>query len=375
MQVDKKILFLMDLPAPVHGMSNVNQAVFQVSKVQKLSVAILNTVPSYAAKFFGSRFWGGVKLMHTIVCWVRLLFLLSFVPVSAVYRPINGGFGQVYDLVYLGICRTFGKEVYIHHHSFNYLNSKSRLFHIVNFVSGCKAIHIVLGPRMGDMLSELYGIPSDRIVVISNVAFFTTKTVDTVCHDEVGGIVIGHLANLCVAKGLEDFIDVCRSLVKRKVKFKAKIAGPFSDAGSERIVTDACNEISEIEYLGGIYGADKDNFFESIDVFVFPSKYENEAEPLVLYEAAQYGVLNVGTQRGCMQDVIGDLHGSSFPEDENLVLNLANSICEAVDTGALNEMGRKGRVDQFNLMQSQAKESLNNLMTKMAERNRDVSKT
>jgi len=238
---------------------------------------------------------------------------------------------------------------------------------------GKRSIHVVLGPKMGERLSTIYGVKPEQIELLSNISFFKEDKAEV--RSSQKELVIGHMANLCVDKGIEVFAGLCRELKARNMLFKAKIAGPFADVGSEKVVKELLLELDEVEYLGSVYSVDKETFFQSLDVFVFPSKYKNEAEPLVLYEAAQYGALNLGTQRGCMQDVIRDIQGFSFPEDENLVMNLANSICDAVDTGVLNEIGRKGRVNQFNLMQSQAKESLNNLMTKMDERNRDVSKT
>jgi len=334
---------------------------------------VINTVPSYASRLFNTRIWLVAKILHTFICF----FYFSVLSISnikePVYRPINGGFGQIYDLVYIILCRLFFNKIYIHHHSFNYLNKKSLLFTLLNKVMGQGSIHVVLGPRMGERLSTIYGVKPEQIELLSNVAFFKEDKVDVVAaHKE---LVIGHLANLCVDKGVDVFASLCRELKARNVLFRAKIAGPFADVGSENVVKELLLELDEVEYLGSVYGDDKEVFFQSLDAFIFPSKYKNEAEPLVLYEAAQYGVLNLGTQRGCMQDVISNLHGSSFPEDENLVINLANSICDAIDTGALNEIERKGRVDGFKLMRSEAKKSLNNLIASMEEGNSDVSKT
>jgi len=365
------MIFLMDLPKPVHGMSNVNLAVLNAANALTLKHGTVNTVPSYASRLFNTRIWVVAKILHTFFCF----FYFSVLSISnikgVVYRPINGGLGQVYDLVYIILCRLFFNDIYIHHHSFNYLNKKSLLFTVLNKVMGKRSIHVVLGPKMGERLSTIYGVKPEQIELLSNISFFKEDKAEV--RSSQKELVIGHMANLCVDKGIEVFASLCRELKARNMLFKAKIAGPFVDVSSGNVVQELLLELDEVEYLGSVYGDDKEAFFELLDVFVFPSK--NEAEPLVLYEAAQYGALNLGTQRGCMQDVIRDLQGFSFPEDENLVMNLANSICDAVDTGALNEIGRKGRVDQFNLMQSQAKESLNNLMTKMGERNRDVSKT
>jgi len=367
------MIFLMDLPKPVHGMSNVNLAVLNTANALNLKHLTLNTVPSYASRLFNTRLWGGAKILHTFFCFFYFSVLSITNIKGVVYRPINGGYGQMYDLVYITLCRLFLNKIYIHHHSFNYLNKKSLLFTLLNKVMGQRSIHVVLGPRMGERLSTIYGVKPEQIELLSNVAFFKKDKIDVVAaHKE---LMIGHLANLCVDKGIDVFAGLCRELKARNVLFRAKIAGPFADVGSENVVKELLLELDEVEYLGSVYGDDKEIFFQLLDVFVFPSKYANEAEPLVLYEAAQYGVLNIGTQRGCMQDVIRQLQGLSFPEDKNLVINLADSICESSDTGALNNIARKDRIDEFKLMQSQAQKSLSNLIARIEEGGRNVSKT
>jgi len=368
------MIYLMDLPMPIHGMSSVNLTILNKAFNVGLDPRVINTVPSYAARFFNTRLWLVFKFFHTLYCY-GAMFTLSFLNIRGiVYRPINGGVGQVYDLVYMVLCRIFLNKVYIHHHSFNYLNDKSALFYVLNRVAGRSAVHVVLGERMGRLLNQLYDIEHSNIKVVSNLSLFDSKDITKSTEDRQL-VVLGHLANLCIEKGVSVFIEVCYALKAMNIKFEAKIAGPFADESARNAVLVATKNLPEIEYLGPLYGKQKEVFYGTIDCFVFPSIYLNEAEPLVLYEAAQYGVLNIGTQRGCMQDVIRKLQGYSFPEGESLVNNIAASICEAIDIGTLNEVEREGRVEEFKLMQSQAKESLNNLITKMGERNRDVSKT
>ena len=55
-------------------------------------------------------------------------------------------------------------------------------------------------------------------------------------------------------------------------------------------------------YNGKKYGVDKDVFFRSADIFVFPTF--NECFPLVLLEAMQYGLPCVSTKEGGISDII-----------------------------------------------------------------------
>jgi glycosyltransferase involved in cell wall biosynthesis len=173
--------------------------------------------------------------------------------------------------------------------------------------------------------------------------------------------VIGHLANLCEEKGVDDFIALCRELKTRNIEFIGKIAGPFSNKTSEILVNASLDEFDEIEYCGGLYGADKDSFFKSLDAFVFPSKYKNEAEPLVLYEAGQYGVLNIGSRRGCMEDVIHDLEGISIEEGPLMVSSMADTLQLQYNSGNFSAQARSARINAFATAQLKAKSVLENL--------------
>lgn len=358
----------MDLPKPVHGMANVNLAVLTAARGQGYDVTVINTVPSYAAHFFAGKIWAMVKVLHTAACWLRLLMALMLSSSTCVYRPINGGSGQIYDLAYLLLCRVFFKRVYIHHHSFNYLNQKSRLFELLLWIAGPRAKHVVLGERMRDLLSSLYGIPAAKISELSNVAFFEPVECDHLSASEEV-LQLGHLANLCVEKGAVDFVDLCRELKIRGVKFRARIAGPYADADSSRVVSAAILDIPELDYVGSLYATDKDDFFRSLDVFVFPSRYKNEAEPLVLYEAGQYGVLTLGSRRGCMQAVIDKLHGISVEESEKLVVNLADELVHLSTQDAYSVDAKQSRLGAFMQAQVAASKALTLLFNDMARKN------
>jgi glycosyltransferase involved in cell wall biosynthesis len=347
----------MDLPKPVHGMSNVNLAILKRLNSLGLKPSVINTVPSYAARLFNTPLWIVFKIFHTFYCYLSM-FLLSFYNIrGVVYRPINGGVGQFYDLIYIVFCRIFFNKIYIHHHSFNYLNDKSLLFGVLNRIAGEKTVHIVLGERMGNLLTQLYGIDSSRIKVVSNLSFFESR--NSVSTRHAGDkLVLGHLANLCLEKGVGVFIDVCRSLQALNVEFSAKIAGPFANDIAREKVMQAIEELPRIKYVGPLYAEQKSAFYDSIDCFIFPSMYKNEAEPLVLYEAALSGGYLVGSRRGCMQEVISRFSGLSIEESGEMSNLISAAIKGEVVTGGFSHKARSERLGCFQQERKKALEAL-----------------
>ncbi|WP_342806479.1 glycosyltransferase family 4 protein [Alteromonas sp. M12] len=359
------MIALLDRAKPIHGMSNINESILKELGESK-HVYVLNTVPSYAAFLFPGKLWVFIKIFHTIVSYFRLLITLIFRKHKTIYRPINGGSGQIFDVVFFTICKAFNSHLYIHHHSFNYLNDKSRLFFILNKLLGDKTVHVALGAKMKEKLIELYAIPENNIVVLSNLAFFP-KSVESSVTERKSKLVIGHLANLSIDKGLDIFIDVCIALKEAGVDFHARVAGPFSSEAEKTLLERALQDLKEIEYVGSVYGHEKQEFFQSLDCFVFPSKYQNEAEPLVLYEAAQFGGLLIGSQRGCMKDVIGCFGGFSFEENKNLAEEIVLSILNAQKCNLFANDARLARINLFNKQKEVTDGTLSQLINGMIQ--------
>jgi glycosyltransferase involved in cell wall biosynthesis len=316
-----------------------------------VSVKILNTAPSYAARFFNSKLWVIMKFLHNLFCFVQFFLMLLKNENKIIYRSINGGLGQFYDFFYLLLCRLFSKDLIIHHHSFKYLNKKSIVFLFLNKLTGHKTTHIVLGLRMKILLCELYNLDEDQVLVLSNLSFFPKEDdLDLIALNKK--IKIGYLANCSIEKGIDTFIDVCSILKKSNVDFEAIIVGPFSNNYTERIVNNALNHIPQIKYLGPLYNKEKNNFLKSLDLFVFPSRYIHEAEPLVLYEAGLYGALLIGSKIGCTEEMLDELGGVSYHNDSELAENIASLIIKSNKNLSFNKEAKLDRIALFKTKQN-----------------------
>lgn len=317
------MLFLGDLPKPIHGMSVMNEKYLQFL----VPNIVINTAPSSFFRYFDSWTWKIFKLVLSFGVLVAI-FWARFKGERVCYRALNGGSGQIIDILYLGVLRTLGFRIFIHHHSFSYLRSRSLLFSILNFVAGSKATHIVLGERMKLRLKTNYNIEEARVLVISNSVFFSPSS-ENFSQNSVP--VMGYLANLTIEKGLGVFVDICLGLKERGIVFDAVIAGPISGPGVE----EKLQEFKAVggRYLGPVYDESKRDFFRSLDFFVFPSQYRNEAEPLVLYEAAQYGAHIVVSDIGCLSDVATSVGGTVLSDSDRLVADAIAELSSAFENG------------------------------------------
>jgi glycosyltransferase involved in cell wall biosynthesis len=76
---------------------------------------------------------------------------------------------------------------------------------------------------------------------------------------------------------------------------------------------------SHVEHLGPLYDEAKDRFFSELDVMLFPTKYINEAEPLVIHEALRAGVFTIACDRGAIAEILDNGAGLALPEHEFVV--------------------------------------------------------
>jgi glycosyltransferase involved in cell wall biosynthesis len=169
---------------------------------------------------------------------------------------------------------------------------------------------------MGQELVRIYGLDSTKIRVISNAAFFAGLLQYTERpYPANGPISLGYLSNISVEKGIVEFFAVLAELDRVGVAYKAQIAGPIARS-AQALFSEMFAASRDTTYRGPIYGDEKDDFFKSLDVLLFPTDYVNEAEPLVIHEAIRSGAHVIACERGAIPDVLSNGAGLVVPKAE-----------------------------------------------------------
>jgi glycosyltransferase involved in cell wall biosynthesis len=230
------------------------------------------------------------------------------------YLALSGGRGQLVDLLYILIGKLFRRAIFIHHHSFAYINSPSRINRLLfSFVRN--EIHIVLSPKMGESLARQYDLNNDSLRVVSNAAFFAADDgYARVADGNSEPLQLGFLSNITFAKGIVEFFSILENLQRRGVKYQAHIAGPVAPEARQafdRLLAGA----NDVVYVGALYDSKKEEFYRQLDVFLFPTNYPNEAEPLVIYEAMRQGVHVIACDRGSIAEMLRNGAGLVFSNE------------------------------------------------------------
>jgi glycosyltransferase involved in cell wall biosynthesis len=347
------LCFAGPLPPPVHGFSTICAMMLDLLKA-RMSVAVFNRAPSPRPKAIG--------VLHQLITAVNYLATCIGKRDTALYLALSGGRGQFIDLIYVLISKLFRRPIYIHHHSYTYLNAPSRLNRCF-FALVRKESHIVLSPKMGLLLNRVYGLDPAMLRVVSNAAFYRWEDACQVQANEAAPLQLGFLSNITFEKGIVEFFDVLAALNRRGIEYRAHIAGPVAPETRQSFDT-LLQSASHVHYAGPVYGEDKERFYRQLDLFLFPTRYANEAEPLVIYEAMRHGVHVLACDRGSIAEMLRDGAGLVLPRDAPVEAAAAHIEHFSNDRGALL-FAKSASMQQAQRILSSSKASLENLVACM----------
>jgi len=315
-----KIFLVGAFPPPVHGMSMVNAFIRDILIQHGHSPFIINTAIPTLGRHWYIRLLRVGKVLNAIQQLITNLTRKK----NNVYFSLSGGYGQVYEMLYILIARFFRSRIFLHHHSYAYLNKYSYLTKLLVCFAGQETIHIALCQDMIARLKANYG-NSIKSIVLSNVVFIekhnNTKPKNNLQY-------LGFLSNITEEKGIFEFIELLNKLQEKNIYIKGLIAGGFQNSHIEENVLTKIKSLNNIEYVGAKYGQEKLYFFDKIDVLVFPTKYINEAEPLTIHEAMAKAVPVIAIERGCISCFVNEETGLLIKQKEDFLTKALDKIIE-----------------------------------------------
>lgn len=292
------VIMVGPFPPPVHGMAAVNASVRDIFRLTRTELVVVDLAAPSLERSIKARLGRLPKVLKGLARLGAGRKLHG----GVLYMSVSGGFGQFYEIVFAMLARLRGMKLYLHHHSFAYLDMPSRLTGILVKMAGASAVHISLCSGMAVRLKTLYEVK--RILQISNTVFLLSgQTSGT--HTRNSLRTLGFISNISEEKGIFEFLDLVVAAQYKGLPLRANIAGPFQDPLTENRVRERLVDLPSVKYVGPKYGAAKDDFFAEIDALIFPTRYVNEAEPLTLYEAMSRGIPVIAYGRGCIPEIIG----------------------------------------------------------------------
>jgi glycosyltransferase involved in cell wall biosynthesis len=177
---------------------------------------------------------------------------------------------------------------------------------------------IILGKSLNKNYDLLYN-DNTKVVVIPNGYNINEDFSNIIFQDEHFNILF--LSNLIESKGYIDLLEAIKILVNDHgiTEIKCIFCGNFLDSTDNyyfRNKEDAelyfnnfikiNNLNNNIIYKGLVSGNDKHNILKKSDIFILPTYYSTEAQPLSILEALAYGKIVIATPHRAIPDMIID---------------------------------------------------------------------
>lgn len=342
------IVAICSLPPPVNGQTLANSFYSQWLR-SVASTTIVDLVP-------------GKKIARRAVEIIRAVRAASSLKPGMIFYTVpHAGRGKLITRILTEIAAFRGAHIVLHHHGFNYL-SKSYFVYRSLFARRNRVIsHVFLAREMAEIFRATYKIEPNYFVINNSLLVESHREeIDeekTKCNPKRVPL-IGLMSNLSREKGLYTFLDVLYLAKKRNIALRGILAGPIASDEDKRLVARARNEIPDLEYWGPVYGVAKEKFFKAIDVFVFPTTFPVEAQPLVVYEAILRWRPVVSNDMGCISTMAGPLWlRTTDKQTAEGCLSVIEGVLRDIRNGALSAKSENALAPEIR----EAQESLENL--------------
>lgn len=354
------LVFIGLLPPPIDG-QRLATARMQALLADRFRLAVYGIGPRPRFAII-DRLWRTVRAMAGLVaCRRRGVRRLYLVP--------NAGGALWLAAILVGWARLLGFERTVHLHSGTFFASRRPAMRLFSAIAGRRTLYLCLGPRMASQLSRLYPAASQTLSV-GNAVLIDAPPRERSRRPVAGSrqrIRLGHLSNLGHAKGLDVVLATVAALAAAELPFAIELAGPVEPPMADALAAAVAADPARLRYLGPLFGPAKDAWYETIDIFLLPTRHPHEASPLVLFEAMRAGAVPVATARGLIADDLGDAGRVVVdPAPEAFIAAVVDLVRVAADQPARLEAMSAAAAARFTALRSAAARALAEACDRMA---------
>jgi len=316
--IDNPVLFAGPFPPPLHGQSLCTKVLADKLCANGLGLLKKN-LSGHGASPVG-------RLASKMLRHVTLPFGSS--SARSAYISANSNAGMWLTAIAAGMLRFSGKRLFIHHHAYDHVRRRRLRMVALALAAGPDAVHVVLGNDMATQL-QMHTPGVKHTFVLGNAGLVDPALTELTNIPD--GLCLGHLSNLSKDKGIEEVVELALALHRSAIPVKLLVAGSTTDEASSAAIERATASLGDnFVYLGPVAGAQKLAFFKQISHFIFPSRYRNEASPLVLLEAMAADVPCVCYDIGCIVEDVGSLGGLVIPKEADFVTDALSYLCPSL---------------------------------------------
>jgi glycosyltransferase involved in cell wall biosynthesis len=345
----KEIIFVGQLPPIITGQSLVTLEVLDILKKNSFKVHLIRLNNKSTFKIFPKL---GIFINY-------LSLILKFATIAIRKRKIaylpgaRSKSGLVRTAILVVISKLFNNKIIIHFHCGDYdqfLSSEHYLWRKLAILVFSKVDNFIL---LGSGLKEgfrVLGDAEDKTFIIPNGISLASNILKNTSEEKLKKLLF--LSNMIESKGYLDIIEALR-LLKEKYfieDFHCDFCGEFlmSDDTfnfddievAERHFFQKIQEYklgSNVSYRGLVKGFEKQAILAKSGIFILPTYYHSEAQPLSILEAMSAGLIVISTNYRAISDMVindqtGIIVSPKSPEElAYAIYSIWNNINKAQD--------------------------------------------
>lgn len=303
-----KLLFVLHLPPPVHGVSQINTLIKESEVINKgFDCDYINLTTANDISDLGTlRFAKYIQIIKLIILFIikNLTHKYDLIYIT----PSIPGIGFYKDSIFVLLAKIFRKKIICHLHVQGFKKAVQSPFKKKYYSFVFNNIAVV------QLSKSLYKDVCD-VVETKNV-YFIANGIAAVDKTELkketdikrDKFEILFLSNMIEFKGPYLLLEALNELLKTSTSPKhinIRFIGKWQDeAFKEKFFSyvDENKLHNHVEVLGAIYGEEKNQYFRDADAFVLPTNFESF--PLVLLEAMEFSLPIVSTNEGAIADIV-----------------------------------------------------------------------
>lgn len=303
----RKILYLVQLPPPIHGVSLMNHYVTSSRYINEgFNIKILRL--HFSDSIDELRRKHLKKVFLTFLHLFRLaVLLIKFKPDIVYFSIMPVGIGFLRDLMFVFILKISGATLLYHLHNRGIANyaKKAVWRKLYKYAfSNTNIIHV-----SEDLLkSEI-----DILGLRNTTTYAVNNTIEEFDVDLDRGnskpATLLFLSNLFKEKGLMVLLEAVSEVKRILPHFELLVYGASRNSKEDSKYNNYIKQHNldgNVKLQGPIYSESKIQALGSADIFIFPSYFREECFPLSLLEAMQAGLPIIATKIGAIPEMIED---------------------------------------------------------------------
>lgn len=301
-----RILYFIQLPPPIHGVSVINSQVYSSTIINKNFEKLLLEI-KFSDRIDELRKISIKKIYNFLILNIKLVYTLVSKNPDIIYfsfMPVGKGFYR--DLFFVFWMKVFRKKIIFHLHNRGIAKNSKRKFNqlLYKFVFNNSNIIHLSGKLIQIEFSTL-GLKNVKFHIVPNGVDLNFSDVPAIKKDKAVRLLF--FSNLFIEKGIFILLEVFEKICQKHQNVFLSIIGAPVDQTTDKLIqllNDRKILKERVTYHGALFNEAKLKAFQDSDIFVFPSYFEEECFPLVILEAMAAGLPIIASDIGAIRDIV-----------------------------------------------------------------------